>query len=287
MQSAAPSHPEYGPGIRISACQFLSAIGQQEDKQGVFLNIPFDGNYDGFPLSPDIIGGQMALDARDWSYYVFRRAAIVYTNLVSDTTPAGFVMSYSPDVSSSSTATHNYETVQSLKDTISSPFKSDCALEIAYTGKNVYNCEVDAGSTAGEKLSEQGFFYGIGSKPSPDATTVMGEVLIHYVVDYYARCMDQGFTLSVTSKDVYDSLVAKLYRDRCLHHRISGLIEFKAKIASKVRRAPDPVPEWLNEVKSSYIYVDEKCERSERKEEKKILPSEPATPSKRALSSTR
>jgi len=284
--TAAPKHPEYGAGIRVIGSQFLSLAGNVNAKKGVFQDYVSDGEYDNIPLNPDIIGGQMALDARDWSYFVFRKVGILYNNYTPDTTSLGFAVGYSPDAANAVISTHTYNTVQSLKDCVAGAWKSDLALEFGYSGKNLYSCEVDVSSVAGERESEQGIIYGMNCT-TPASTSTFGEFVILYVVDYYARSMDQGFTVSVSSQKVYDLLVAKLYKDKVLSRRSAGLIDYRAAMLCRPKRLDATVPEWLSEEKSSYIHVDEKECNDERKEAKKILPLEPYTPSKRASSTTR
>jgi hypothetical protein len=188
--ASAPLHPEYGVGLRIIACQFLTNTDATSGKADGFAS-----GVAAIAISPDAIGGPVATDARNYSYYAFRSLKFHFISNMpaSDTFRQAFA--YFPDSAIATFSTVNFSTMQSTQDSVVTPRRQNCTLVASpYTGSKVWFSEIDATSSASLRQTEQGVLYSY-LNANETATQTTGEVLLEYVLDLYGRSPDYNFSL--------------------------------------------------------------------------------------------
>lgn len=194
--ASAPAHPEYGAGLRIMACQFLSSTDATNGKSD-----GFSSGVNSIPISPDSVGGPMAFDARNYSYYAFRSLKFHFVSNMPSTDTYRQAFAYFPDSAIADFATVNFSTMQSTQDSVVTSRRQNCTLAVTpYTGSKVWFTEIDATSSASKRQTEQGILYSI-LNANEVTTQTTGEVLVEYVLDLYGRSPDYNFSLGFRTRE--------------------------------------------------------------------------------------
>lgn len=189
--SSAPLHPEYGAGLRVNACQFLTSVDATSGKADGFAS-----GVASIAISPDSIGGPMSTDARNYSYYAFRALRFHFISNEPSTDTFRQAFAYFPDSAIASFATVNFSTMQSTQDSVVTSRRQNCTLvSTPYTGAKVWFTEIDSASSASLRQTEQGVLYSF-LNANETTTHTSGEVLIEYVLDLYGRSPDYAFTMA-------------------------------------------------------------------------------------------
>jgi hypothetical protein len=207
----APNLKGYPNGLRVVASQRLCTATQVGNSLNVFYG--FTGAQQAsFDLSPDQIGGQCAIDARNYSKFRFAFAAIEYVANVEvgfkavgtaiTSAAQTFVIAFFGDAALEAFQTRTFVSAQSAADNSVIPLWTQGNLNIINLGPkdNLYYTESDTASGAGDRMTAQGQVYASWDLvPVGDNTTVVsvGEFIIHYVLDLYDRSPDYGFTITV------------------------------------------------------------------------------------------
>jgi len=191
----AKVHPELGEGVRLHGCQLLtSAVTTGSDTQLFSGGTSSPLTVNVVQISPDTLNGRLALMARNYSRYVFRKIKIHYMPRVSTTQAGSFAIGFILDGGMQNLATLSFETVLQMVPSLLSAFREKGTLTFEYEGEQVYFTEYDSTSVASARQSVQGLLIGF-----PDATSIgaltMGQFWVEYVVDLYQPTLDFGFTL--------------------------------------------------------------------------------------------
>jgi hypothetical protein len=229
MTGTAPKVAGYTSGLRIVACQTLVLVAQKQSVTSAF-NIG-GGIQDSILLSPDFIGGQMALDARNYGRYRFASIALEHvSNLQVGATTSGTITSLAQNYTLafiSDAAAPTFVTsfsaisLQGVADSTVIPVWTQGGMVVKNLGlkSNLYYTEYDSTSSASVRASCQGIIMGqwnTAPGASDAAVNTVGEVIIHYVLDLYDRAPDYGFTMSVdpsVGKEALE-LLYLTYRDK-------------------------------------------------------------------------
>jgi hypothetical protein len=167
-----------------------------------------------FRLSPDELGGQCATDARNYNRFRFTQIIMEYIPSVpvswagdpaaaeAVTTGAqNFVLGYSSDGAADAVSTIDYSSAQNVADNSVIPVWTCGGLVVKNLGRDLYYSETDLTTTAGRRATNQGLFLGrwntlpIGTSAVAH-NRIVGELVIHYVLDLYDRASDYGFTIT-------------------------------------------------------------------------------------------
>jgi hypothetical protein len=191
-------------GVRITGSQIISNVSATNASDSL-INLA---------LSPDIIGGSMALDARNYNRYTFREFVLEYVPNITYTGPATatnallFALGYSADSEIGTHLTLGYTQVSQMKDSIQCNTFRRCLLPVRPLIDNLYYTEVDAASVSGLRLTEQGRIAMFLIATANANQSAIGALHIHYVLDLYDRSPDYGFTmqLDLPEKDRIDLL---------------------------------------------------------------------------------
>lgn len=206
QQSIPQTEGIEGQATRVIGRQFF-ANGQTGVADALFF-----GGVGSVTLSPDLLGGRLALIARTYDRYAFRHVRIIYFTTAAATVGGTFALAYAHDAEISTYATPTYVTLFQMEPSVICPFRMNTELEVNYSGKDTWFCEDDATSSASKRMCRQGVFFGYADGPM---NTIVGAFMIEYVCDLYQPVFDLGFTLSKLSRMEYDTLnsVLKDLRD--------------------------------------------------------------------------
>lgn len=202
------THPELGGGVRVAGRQILTSVtttagdGQLFVALGATLN-----NTDSIFLSPDTLNGRLALQARTYDRYCFRKVKLTYIPRVPTSQAGSFALGY---VSDSKFPTPSFATVASMSPAMQTSFygspKSMIIVDDMITPKYFYTT-LDPTSDASLRQTVQGTIVGFPDAVGIGATS-MGTIWIDYLIDLYQPTMDQGFTLRLTPEES-DLLIAR------------------------------------------------------------------------------
>jgi len=158
-------------------------------------------------LSPDFFGGQMALDARNYSRYVFRDIWFEYLpDVAVGYTAAGvqtMVVGYYPDGDADNYQSITYQTLAGCEQNTTWQVWAPGSFHVVPNQEFLYYTEYDTTNAAAIRQTSQGM---MGCKFQSAATATVsdiGTVYIHYVLDLYGRSGDYGFTISLNDKALY------------------------------------------------------------------------------------
>lgn len=156
-----------------------------------------------FYLSPDDIGGPMALDARKYNFYRFKKVKIICPMNASSTDTQNMAIAYLPDPASATFTTIDYNTMQQATDLfVGSRKQLNGPVVIHLTMLNKaqfkkYNTEIDTTDSMSIRACRQGVIYGIFDA-TDTANLKYGDIVMEYELELYDRCPDYGFTVQIT-----------------------------------------------------------------------------------------
>ncbi len=194
-----PFHPEFGKGVRLTGRQFVCTVATTASDSQLFSTTGSTAanNINSFNLSPDWLGGRIALEARTYQRYKFIKVRLIYAPRVAVTQAGEFAISYYSDVGAEAFFTPSFSAILNNAECMVSSFHAGgktlvWELPIPQGGSNTYYTEADSASTAAARLSVQGQFQGWPDANSIGAVT-MGSLSIEYCLDLYCPTSDLGF----------------------------------------------------------------------------------------------
>jgi len=194
----------------VSGVQQVAVIGSD----GTSTNTPFlvGGTRVGtISLSPDSLGGQMALDARSYTSYRFKRANLMFVSNYPSTDTNGMAVAFFPDPTIATYQSPTYESIQNQQDVIAFSRKQEnvTVLDIGRTlgknGKDKFHTELDTATAAGVRQSVQGVWYGF-FQGNDSTNTTGGEVLLDFELELIDRTSDYGFTVEARDREMAAAL---------------------------------------------------------------------------------
>jgi len=200
--SGRVTHPELGGGVRIVGRQLLAQVTTTAGDTQLFsvANSAATVTVNTFYLSPDGLNGRLALQARTYDRYCFRKAVLTYVSRVPTSQAGAFALGY---VSDGVVGASTYVAVSSMSPSMNSSFITPLArltiVDDMSTNKTWYT-KLDTGTDAASRLTVQGICVG-----APDITSIgatnMGWIWIDYMVDLYQPTQDEGFTLRLSPSE--------------------------------------------------------------------------------------
>lgn len=179
-----------------------------------------------FFLSPDDIGGPMALDARKYNFYRFKKVKLIIPMNASSTDTQNMAIAYLPDPASSTFATIDYTTMQQATDLFVGSRKQlngPIVINITMLNKaqfKKYNTEIDTTDSMSIRACRQGVIFGIFDAVD-SANLKYGDVVMEYELELYDRCPDYGFTLQVSDLPML-SRIQKMLIETVSEHKSRG-----------------------------------------------------------------
>lgn len=212
--SGKVTHPELGGGVRVVGRQLLAKISTTAADLQLFdaggLATILDMNR--IQLSPDTLNGRLALQARTYDRYCFRKVVLTYVNRVPTTQAGSFALGYVNDVTTPSATFGN---VTQMSPAIQASFITPLArLEIVndMTTTKTWYTLLDNASTASQRLTVQGVIVGV-----PDVTSIgailQGWLWIDYMIDLYQPTQDEGFSLRLTPLEIAGLKAARIAKE--------------------------------------------------------------------------
>jgi hypothetical protein len=194
-------HPELGGGVRIAGRQLLTSVTTTAgDNQLFAANGATLSSVNTIQISPDTLNGRLALQARNYDRYCFRKLEFTFVSRVPTTQAGSMALSWINDPTA---IAPTFANVTSMSPCIQTSFHSPVARLIAIndmkTDKTFFTL-YDASSLAAQRLTIQGTLMGV-----PDVTSIgavnMGFLYVDYLVDLYQPTLDQGFSLRLTPSE--------------------------------------------------------------------------------------
>lgn len=196
------SHPDFGDGIRVEGRQLMTDVtttgGDNQLFAGTGTATAFSIN--AIQLSPDALNGRLALQARNYSRYAFRKVRLHYVPRVATSDVGQLVIGYTTDGAVANFAASSFAALTSCAPSMVSPFRVAATMEVTYTGDLSWFTELDNASSAASRATVQGVFQGFPDLTSIGATQ-HGWIWIEYIVDLYGQNQDYGFTVTVKSEE--------------------------------------------------------------------------------------
>lgn len=196
------SHPELGGGVRVAGRQLLCSVTTTAgDSKLLLANGATLATDNSILLSPDTLNGRLALQARTYDRYAFRKVKLTYVGRVSTSQSGSFALSY---VSDPVIPSPSFALVTSMCPCIQASFYTPHAEVIVVddmANPRTYFTLLDATSSASLRTTVQGTIVGFPDSASIGATT-QGFIYIDYLIDLYQPTLDQGFTLRLTKEEI-------------------------------------------------------------------------------------
>lgn len=199
--SGKVNHPELGGGVRITGRQEMNpVITTATDSQLFGAGTASTNSINAIYLSPDTLNGRLALQARTYDRYVFRKVRLWYLPRVPTTQPGSFALGY---VNDSKFPAPTFSNISSMCPSMNATFYGEpryVDLVDDMNTQKTYFCLLDVTSEASLRQTVQGVILG-----APDVTSIgavtMGRIWIEYMIDLYQPTIDQGFTLRLTKEE--------------------------------------------------------------------------------------
>ncbi len=196
------THPELGGGIRVVGRQLCVSVNNTNGSNALFatsLATARDAN--SIDVSPDAFNGRLALQARTYNRYCFRKLRLTYVSRVPTTQAGAFACGYVsdadvPPVSFAATT----QMMPCLQASYITPRASWDVIDDMRTTRTWY-CLMDNTSVTSARLTNQGSIVGYPDAAG-SATLIMGYFWIDYMIDLYQPTQDAGFTLRLTPEEV-------------------------------------------------------------------------------------
>ncbi len=194
------THPELGGGVRIVGRQLLAQITTTAGDNQLFsvANSPAAVTVNQLEVSPDSFGGRLALQARVYDRYAFRKLVFTYVNRVPTSQAGSFAIGYVSDTSNGGAT--SFAAVTSMSPAMQSSFITPMARMTAIddmTSQKTWYTALDATSLASKRLCVQGSLLGFPDVTSIGAVT-MGYLWADYMIDLYQPTADEGFSLRLS-----------------------------------------------------------------------------------------
>jgi hypothetical protein len=196
-------HPELGGGVRVVGRQLLTKVATGAADLSLFVtnNVATALDVNTIQLSPDALNGRLALQARTYDRYCFRKVVLTYVNRVPTTQAGSFALGYVGDAGVPATT---FNAVTQMSPAIQASFLTPLArVEIVndMTTTRTWYTTLDNTSVASGRLTVQGCIVG-----APDVTSIgaitMGYIWVDYMIDLYQPTQDEGFTLRLTPAEI-------------------------------------------------------------------------------------
>ncbi len=203
-------------GVRIIGRQYYSVAGT-----GVADYSPFNGGST-LSVSPDVIGGRLALIARTYSRYAFRHFRLMFVTAVATTQVGSISVAYIQDAVAASFASLSFQSIMQMEPSVLTPARVSAKIDMNYGGPAEFYTEYDSTSDASKRLTVQGAFY---AQTDQVLNLTLGHWIIEYVCDLHQPSWDFGFTINVK--------LTKSERDLLLEY-LTGLRQAKGNLAGKL-----------------------------------------------------
>jgi hypothetical protein len=195
---SAPSHRDFGNGVRITGRQYLCPLTTAAASPAIFGSGQATTGANIYKLSPDSLNGRVALMARNYTRFAFRKVRLIYTPDCSNVTAGSVAVGYSNDPETNSFSSPDFSTVQSMTPALLTAYREPAFLDVRYTGDLTWFSEIDPATSASQRQTYQGEFIAFGSG-NYGSVANLGQFWIEYVLDLYGNSLDYGYSVAVTN----------------------------------------------------------------------------------------
>lgn len=194
---ALPRHATYGQGVYITGCEVgLNIVTAAATADFFTGSVATASTVNVFNVSPDTMNGRLALVARTYARYRFRRLVVHFIPALGTANPGLAAIGYVPDGGQSVAAAQSFAQTTQCDPSIVFSLNAPMSVElIRYNGSELYYVETDATSLAGNRLTLQGQIFGFPSANNLGVLT-QGVLWFEYEIELYTPTTDYGFTMT-------------------------------------------------------------------------------------------
>lgn len=224
-----PPHLEYGMGVRVTGRQYFVAFTTEAAANGLFVTGTATATTTNLIYcSPDTMNGRLALMARNYVKYAFRRIRIDYVPRVATSQAGSYAFGYAQDGAIVNQLTTSYSFTTQMVPSMLGPFREFMCMEMVYNGTNTWFCEFQNADDSSTRLTAQGAFVGFPDVTSIGAVT-QGQTFVTYTIDLYQPTNDLGFSKIVSTHpkgDEVDYLLDQLKTFRLARSRAKPTVSY-------------------------------------------------------------
>lgn len=203
--SNLPRHKVHGDGVRVSGCEAAVNITTDAAFGFFFANLVATTANNSFPVSPDIFNGRLALIARTYTKFRFRKMVAHFVPNRGTTNVGIGVVGYIQDASLSFVGSSFANLTQTVPSKVFS-LNAPCSIPlIDYRGDEVYYTEYSSLTDANVRMTAQGMILGFPNQQDLGALN-HGILWLEYELELYGPVMDYGFTVNVKDIDEREAM---------------------------------------------------------------------------------
>jgi hypothetical protein len=196
------THPELGGGVRVVGRQLMVSVNNTNGSNALFAtSLATARDPNSIDITPDAFNGRLALQARTYNRYCFRKLRITYVSRVPTTQAGCFAVGY---VSDADTLPASFAATTQMMPCLQASYITPRAgwdvIDDMYSTRTWYTL-MDNTSVTTARLTNQGSIVGYPDQPGA-ASTLMGYFWIDYMIDLYQPTQDEGFTLRLTPAEI-------------------------------------------------------------------------------------
>lgn len=190
-----PRHADYGDGIVVSGCEVALSVVTGAAADFFLSSVATADTINSMKISPDKFNGRLALTARNYSRFRFRKLRVHFIPGLGTTNPGLATMGYSPDADVGTFATLSFASVTQMEPSVVFSLNAPVSIDlIDYKGDQLYYTESDSATSAGIRQTAQGTLLGFPS--SVYGALIQGAIWAEYVVELFSPSVDYGFTMT-------------------------------------------------------------------------------------------
>ncbi len=211
-----PKHADLGTGIIVEGCEVaLNVVTAAATSDFFTSGVATAFDVQSMQISPDSFNGRLALTAREYTKFRFRKLVVHFVPALGTANPGIGVMSYSPDPALATFASRSFAQCSQASPSIVFSLNAPVSLNVIdYRGNETYWTELDSTSSASYRQTVQGVLTGFPSTNTLGVLT-QGILWVEYVVELWTPSMDYGFTLSAAEQRMAKAFVLR-QRERAL-----------------------------------------------------------------------
>lgn len=203
--SNLPRHKVHGDGVRIIGCEAAVNITTDAAFGYFFAGLVATTANNSFPVSPDIFNGRLALIARTYTKFRFRKLIAHFVPNRGTTNVGIGVVGYIQDASLSFVGSSFANLTQTVPSKVFS-LNAPCSIPLVdYRGDEVFYGEYSSSTDANVRMTAQGMVLGFPNQPDLGALN-HGILWLEYELELYGPVMDYGYSVSVKDADEREAM---------------------------------------------------------------------------------
>lgn len=204
--SNLPRHKAHGDGVRVVGCEAAVNIITEAGLSTFFSGlVATTTGTNSFAVNPDIFNGRLALLARTYTKYRFRKLTVHFVPTRGTTNVGIGVIGYTQDGSLTYVSASFANLTQTIPSKVFSLNAPSSVQLIDYRGDEIYYTEYANTTPAEVRQTSQGMVLGFPSQTDLGNLT-HGMLWVEYEIELYGPVMDYGFLVNVKDLDEREAM---------------------------------------------------------------------------------